>query len=219
MKKVLLVAALLLIASSTYAQSTLYTNSANGDVGIGTTSPASSLDMSQKSDALALPVGTTGQEPASPVSGMIRYNSTTPGVEAFYSGGWNTLGVGIGTTILPNGTTATTQSVNDSSTNVATTAFANPASSIGASGYVELPSGLIEEWGDGSTSTSGSVAVTFPFAFPNNVFQVLVSAPDVTTSTAFVTSSGPTTTGFDVSGWAVSGSRAATPYNYFAIGN
>jgi hypothetical protein len=97
MKKHLLLITLVLLAFPVHAQSTLYTNSANGKVGIGTTSPASSLDLSQKSDALALPVGTTGQEPGSPVNGMIRYNSTTPGVEAFYSGAWNTLGAGSGT--------------------------------------------------------------------------------------------------------------------------
>ena len=38
-------------------------------------------------------------------------------------------------TALANGTTATTQSVGDSSTDVATDAFANPAASLGTSGY------------------------------------------------------------------------------------
>ena len=36
-----------------------------GNVGIGSTSPVASLDLSQKTDALALPSGTTGQRPAS----------------------------------------------------------------------------------------------------------------------------------------------------------
>jgi len=62
-----------------------------GNVGIGSTSPVSSLDLSQKTDALALPVGTTGQEPTSSVAGMLRYNSTTHALEAFYSSAWNTI--------------------------------------------------------------------------------------------------------------------------------
>src|SRR5690242_10840974 len=38
----------------------------DGNVGIGSTSPNSSLDLSQKTDAISMPKGTTGQEPASP---------------------------------------------------------------------------------------------------------------------------------------------------------
>src|SRR5665213_79889 len=38
-----------------------------GDVGIGTTLLNSSLDLSQKTDGISMPSGTTGQEPTSPV--------------------------------------------------------------------------------------------------------------------------------------------------------
>jgi len=62
-----------------------------GNVGIGSTSPVSSLDLSQKTDALALPGGTTGQEPASPVNGMIRYNITKTALEAYFASAWNTI--------------------------------------------------------------------------------------------------------------------------------
>src|SRR6185312_10575443 len=44
-----------------------------GNVGIGTTSPAVSLDLGSRTDALALPTGTAAQEPASPASGWIRF--------------------------------------------------------------------------------------------------------------------------------------------------
>ncbi|HEV7453819.1 MAG TPA: hypothetical protein VGO07_01015, partial [Candidatus Saccharimonadales bacterium] len=66
----------------------------NGFVGIGSTTPVASLDLSQKTDAVVLPVGTTGQEPGSPIAGMLRYNSTTPALETYYSGAWNTVTTG-----------------------------------------------------------------------------------------------------------------------------
>jgi hypothetical protein len=68
-----------------------------GNVGIGTTSPVSSLDISQKTDALSLPIGTTGQRPSA-VNGMIRYNTTTPALEAFVNGSWVELVTGVGST-------------------------------------------------------------------------------------------------------------------------
>jgi hypothetical protein len=92
----------------------------SGNIGIGTTNPASSLDLSQETDALALPVGTSGQRPTG-VNGMTRYNSTIGAIEGYINGAWATLLSG--TPALPNGTTATTQSSSDNSTKVATTAF------------------------------------------------------------------------------------------------
>ena len=70
------------------------TVSTTGYVGIGSTSPRASLDLSQKTDALALPVGTTGQEPSTPVNGMIRYNSSIPDLEAYIGSSWTTLTTG-----------------------------------------------------------------------------------------------------------------------------
>jgi hypothetical protein len=65
-----------------------------GNVGIGTTMPYVSLDLHSKTDALALPVGTQGQEPSSPVNGMIRYSTTANHVEAYIAGAWTTLTTG-----------------------------------------------------------------------------------------------------------------------------
>lgn len=50
-------------------------------------------------------------------------------------------------------------------------------SSQAASGYTFLPNGLIKQWSSGSSTTTGdsTQAITFPIAFPNNVFQVCVS--------------------------------------------
>jgi hypothetical protein len=87
----------------------------NGSVGIGTTSPISSLDLSQKTDALALPAGGSTQEPSSPTGGMIRFNSTTSAVET-YSGnnGWGEVATTTGSVHLTN------QSANISATTLAT---------------------------------------------------------------------------------------------------
>jgi hypothetical protein len=73
-----------------------------GSVGIGSTAPMVTLDLSQKTDALALPVGTTTQRPAA-APGMIRYNATLSTFEG-YGGStpaWGSLG-GSG---LPSGAT------------------------------------------------------------------------------------------------------------------
>ena len=63
-------------------------NANGGNVGIGTTSPAAALDVGG-TGAIKVPVGTTTERPASPVIGMIRFNSTTGRMEYYNNGGWN----------------------------------------------------------------------------------------------------------------------------------
>jgi hypothetical protein len=41
--------------------------------------------------ALSVPSGTTGQRPASPVNGMLRYNTTIPRLEIYINGNWTAL--------------------------------------------------------------------------------------------------------------------------------
>jgi len=55
-----------------------------GLVGLGSTAPRVSLDLSQKTDAIALPQGTTAQRPSGN-SPYIRYNTTNSALE-FYNG-------------------------------------------------------------------------------------------------------------------------------------
>jgi hypothetical protein len=59
------------------------------------TSPAmaqASIDLSARTDAAAIPAGTTAQRPTSPViNGMIRYNSTLGGLEAYVNGSWGAI--------------------------------------------------------------------------------------------------------------------------------
>jgi hypothetical protein len=60
-----------------------------GNVGIGTTTPSTSLDLSQKTDAVALPSGTTAQAPVSPIAGEIRYNSSVNAVQTYHGSNSN----------------------------------------------------------------------------------------------------------------------------------
>ena len=71
-----------------------------GRVGINTTSPAVSLDLSNNTDAVALPTGTTAQRPSG-TDAYIRKNSTNNALE-FYNG---TEWVEIITDYFPTGST------------------------------------------------------------------------------------------------------------------
>ena len=82
-----------------------------GNVGIGTATPNANaiLDLSGSTGAMILPKGTTGQEPT-PVTGMLRYNSTVPQFEGYINGAWSGLG-GIsfpasGSIVVSTGTTS-----------------------------------------------------------------------------------------------------------------
>lgn len=61
----------------------------------GSLTTGSTIDLSAATNSMLLPTGTTGQRPTG-VAGMLRYNSTTPGLEAYYNNLWNALGSGGG---------------------------------------------------------------------------------------------------------------------------
>jgi hypothetical protein len=68
----------------------------NGNVGISSSTPVVSLDLSQRTDALAMPSGNSAQRPAAPVAGMVRFNSQT-GYPEWYStayGSWTNFNSG-----------------------------------------------------------------------------------------------------------------------------
>ena len=44
------------------------------------------------------------------------------------------------------------------------------ASSLAVNGYQKLPSGLIMQWGDGTSNASGQLSITFPIAFTSSDF-------------------------------------------------
>ena len=117
---------------------------------------------------------------------------------------------------LPGSPTTTTQASNDSSTNIATTAFANPANSIGANGYQTLPSGLIIQWGTVTAAVSaGSQSVSFGITFPNNVFSVQAQATSASGisggDVGYATMTATTTSGFTM--------ERTCSRNWIAIGN
>lgn len=64
-----------------------------GKVGIGTTNPVSSLDLSSKTDGINMPRGTTAQQLACGAStaGNMRYNSQTTFMEFCDGSSWNTI--------------------------------------------------------------------------------------------------------------------------------
>ena len=64
-----------------------------GNLGIGTTSPAVSLDVGSKTDAIRVPNGTTAQRPTA-AAGQIRYNTTTSEFEGYAAGAWGKIGGG-----------------------------------------------------------------------------------------------------------------------------
>jgi hypothetical protein len=174
-----------------------------GLVGIGSASPVSSLDLSQKTDAVALPSGTTAQRPTA-TPGMIRYNSSTPGLEAYYSSAWQPITAGGAATIINLGTSASV--TNPQRNGDPTTGLFSPATStvavavggtqqltvnstgvgigtstlaagldVATNGAASVPGGRIE----GTWYTGGTATTTKP--------QLLIE-PTGTTSTAWSTS-------------------------------
>lgn len=69
---------------------------ANGNVGIGTTSPNADLDVTG-TDSIIVPNGTTAQRNGSPENGMIRYNSDNSRFEIYENSAWINLKTSIAT--------------------------------------------------------------------------------------------------------------------------
>lgn len=94
------------------------------------------------------------------------------------------------------------------------------AQSIAQSGYVQLPGGLIVQWGTtvGTTNAGATLAVTFPIAFPTGVQFVLAGDGDNTPSVfpVAVINSSRSATGFSA-GTTVASSTVRI--NYIAIGS
>ncbi len=84
--------------------------------------------------------------------------------------------------------------------------------SIGVNGYLELPNGLLLQWGAGTATTSG-LAVTFPIAFPNNC-RIFLPGSVNGVGAITVSANAPTTTGTTV--YSASGSAG---FHWIALGS
>ena len=65
----------------------IHVTGTGSSVGIGSTGPEVSLDVSQNTDAIGLPKGTTAQRPTG-VEGFIRFNSTSKALEIYDGTNW-----------------------------------------------------------------------------------------------------------------------------------
>ncbi|MCO7254762.1 phage tail protein [Dickeya oryzae] len=52
------------------------------------------------------------------------------------------------------------------------------AAGVGLNGYQILPSGIIMQWGTGVTLGAGVINQSFPIAYPNNIFSVVITEND-----------------------------------------
>ena len=84
-------------------------------------------DMSARTDAVALPSGTTAQEPSSPINGMIRYNSSVPQFEGYINGAWSPLASNPGTGCSGPSAFSFTNATNQSLSTVVTSNTITPS--------------------------------------------------------------------------------------------
>ena len=130
----------------------------SGNVGIGSTSPLVSLDLSQKADALALPVGTNGGRPTGGnlANGEIRYNSSIPGLEAYVNGGWSNIMTSTVGTSAPEGSgTANYVARWTATTTLGTGTLYDNGSSVGIG--TKSPGGLLTVYG--ALGASGQIQI------------------------------------------------------------
>lgn len=90
-------------------------------------------------------------------------------------------------------------------------------SSLATSGYQKLPSGLIIQWGNVTTSASADVQVTYPIAFPNVAASISLTA-DVSTAGAFADTNTGLSTGFRAAAWSSTSARVSAYCRWIAIG-
>lgn len=94
-------------------------------------------------------------------------------------------------------------------------------SSLAATGYQRLPSGLIIQWGPATTDATNDVPISFPVAFPTACRSVVAIRVSGSVSTpAFLSVGAVGTSSFGVGGWtSATGARAVYGAQWIAIGH
>lgn len=141
-------------------------------VDIGSTAAATTgsvLDISHATSSMILPTGTTAQRPT-PTAGMLRYNSDTPGLEAYYSSTWNALGAGGGGGGTIGGGTGSTNNAILLASGTGGATIKGSLATIDTSGNINIPTGTNYEingsqiaaanLSDGNSGTGNVVHVT-----------------------------------------------------------
>jgi hypothetical protein len=92
------------------------------------------------------------------------------------------------------------------------------ASSITATGYQKLPSGLIIQWGVATSTTTVDVTATFPIVFPTAALQITLGSACVSglNSPGYNTL---TTSSVKLNCWSAATTRSITQISYIVIGS
>jgi hypothetical protein len=88
-----------------------------------------------------------------------------------------------------------------------------------ANGYQRLPGGLILQWGSATTAAGGSLAVTFPIAFPTACRAVLPMLNRGDLNLRGFNVGGITSSGFTAYTMTSSSSGTGENFSFMAIGN
>jgi hypothetical protein len=119
-----------------------------GNVGIGTTTPAVSLDVGTKTDAIRVPNGTTAQRPTG-VNGQIRYNTSINEMEGYINNSWNSFNL----SFRANGGTETTATINGTTYKIH--AFTSSGTFQVTAGSSQIDVLIVAGGGGGGGSTAG----------------------------------------------------------------
>ena len=116
-----------------------------------------------------LPIGTTGDRPASAVNGMLRYNSTIALFEGYINGAWTTLASGSGVTSIITGTGLTggpitsTGTISIANTTVTAGSYTAANITVNAQGQITAASSnssFVSSFTAGSTGFTPNTATT-----------------------------------------------------------
>ena len=133
--------------------------------------------------------------PAANSVGSSQLQSNSVGASQLQSNSVNSSNIIDGSIVYADLNTTLTSTSAQAQAFISTNTFISPATlaaafqgsnqTLAASGYQKLPGGLIIQWGvSGTINTGSSVPVTFPIAFPNNVFKIIPSLQGANIATA-----------------------------------